>query len=196
MFQNPGTYNVGLHNHVFEQTVDIITSATGQLLHEKVFGLFIENATPQDFLLIFGSGAALNLRDPVFHLPLIVDKSLEDEPYCVEPWGHLDWFHLQNVDISNNLSGELYLQNVSGIFIYNGLKESIYLFYNGNFTFINKQLPVQIRSPVQFPNEILRRVHLTDGENVLRPFVSNYHYLPQLSAAEYLRQRDRLNHLE
>jgi hypothetical protein len=196
MFQNPGRYNVGLHNHCFEQTVDIITSATGQLLHEKVFGLFIENATPENFLLIFGSGAAVNLHDPAFHLPLIVDKSLGDEPYWVEPWSYLDWFHLQNVDISNNLTGELYLQNISGIFIYNGLKESIYVFYNGNFTFINKQLPVQIRSPVQFPNEILRRVHLTDGENDLRPFVSNYHYLPQLSAAEYLRWRDRLNHLE
>jgi hypothetical protein len=174
-----GRYDVGLHNHVFEQTVDVITSATGQLLHEKVFGLFIENANPQDFLLIFGSGAAVNLQDPAIHLPLIVNKSLGDEePYLVEPWGHLDWFHLHNVDISNNLTGELYLENVSGIFIYNGLKESIYVFYNGNFTFINKQLPVLIRSPVEFPNEILRRVHLTGGENVLRPFVLNYHYLP------------------
>jgi hypothetical protein len=196
MFQNPGRYNVGLHNHCFEQTVDIITSATGQLLHEKGFGLFIENATPQDFLLIFGSCAALNLYDATIHLPLIVDKPLEDEPYWVEGWGHLDWFNLQNVDISNNLTGELYLQNVSGIFIYNGLKECIYVFHNGNFTFINKQLPLKIRSPVEFPNEILRRVNLTGGENVLRPFVQNYHYLPQLSAAEYLRRRDRLNHLE
>jgi hypothetical protein len=194
MFQNPGVGNVGLHNHVFEQTVDIITSATGQLLHEKVFGLFIENATPQDFLLIFGSGAAVNLQDPAIHLPLTVDKSLGDEePYWVEPWGNLDWFYLQNVDISNNLSGELYLQNVSGIFIYNGMKECVYVFYNGKFTFINKQLPVLIRSPTQQPNEILRRVHLTGGENVLRPFVQNYHYLPQLSAAEYLRRRDRFN---
>jgi hypothetical protein len=193
MFQNNGQANVGLHNHCFEQTVDIITSTTGQLLHEKVFGLFIENATPQDFLLIFGSGAAVNLHDPAFHLPLIVDNPLEDEPYWVEGWGHLDWFHLQNVDISNNLSGELYLQNVSGIFIYNGLKECIYVFQNGKFTFINKQLPVQIRSPVQFPNEILRRVHLTGNENVLRPFVSNYHYLPQLSVAEYLRRRAQIN---
>jgi hypothetical protein len=54
MFQNHGVPNVGIHNHVFEQTVDIITSATGQLIREKVFSLFIENVTPQDFLLIFG----------------------------------------------------------------------------------------------------------------------------------------------
>jgi hypothetical protein len=49
MFQNPGRYNQGLRNHCIEQTVDIIASATGQLLHEKVFGLFIENATPENF---------------------------------------------------------------------------------------------------------------------------------------------------
>jgi hypothetical protein len=87
MFQNPAIGNVGLHNHCFEQTVDIIVSATVQLLHEKVFGLFIENAVSENFLLIFGSGGVLNLNIEA-HLPLIVDKSLGDEPYWVDPWGH------------------------------------------------------------------------------------------------------------
>jgi hypothetical protein len=75
MFQNPGVGNVRLHNHYFEQVVDIISSVTGQLLHEKVFGLFIENAVPINFLLIFGSGRVLNLNTEA-HIPLIVDKSL------------------------------------------------------------------------------------------------------------------------
>jgi hypothetical protein len=86
-------------------------------------------------LLIFGSGGVLNLNTEA-HIPLIVDKSLGDEPYLVEPWGHFDCYHVYGVDISNNLSGELYLQNVSGLFIYNAVKESIYVYFNGKFTLI------------------------------------------------------------
>jgi hypothetical protein len=47
-------------------------------LYEKVFGLFIENATPQNFLLIFGCGGVLNLNTEA-HLPVVVDKSLRDK---------------------------------------------------------------------------------------------------------------------
>jgi hypothetical protein len=104
IFQNSGVQNVGLHNHVFEQTVDIITTATGELLHEKVFGFFIENITPYNFLLNFGSGTVLNLNTEV-HLPVVIDNSGGDEPYCVEPWRHFGYYLVQNVDISNNLSG-------------------------------------------------------------------------------------------
>jgi hypothetical protein len=112
MFQNPGRYNQGLHNCCFEQTVDIISSVTGQLLHEKVFDLFIENAVPTNFLLIFGSGGVLNLNTEA-HLPPIVDKSLGDERYWVDPWGHFTCYNVKNVNISKHLSGELYLNNVS-----------------------------------------------------------------------------------
>jgi hypothetical protein len=49
LFQNHGVVNVGLHNHVFEQTIDFITAGTCEVLHEKVFGLFIENALPTNF---------------------------------------------------------------------------------------------------------------------------------------------------
>jgi hypothetical protein len=45
MSQNFGLQNVGLHNHCFEQTVDIISHDSGQVVREKVFGLFIENVT-------------------------------------------------------------------------------------------------------------------------------------------------------
>jgi hypothetical protein len=40
-----------------------------------MFGLFIENATPTDYLLIFGSGAAINLQNPGIHLPVVVCKN-------------------------------------------------------------------------------------------------------------------------
>jgi hypothetical protein len=67
------------------------------------------------------------------------------------------------------------------------------VFYNGKITLIKKLLSVLNHCPVQFPNENLRKIHLTGEENVLRPFVGNHHYLPQLSATQYLRWRDRLN---
>jgi hypothetical protein len=193
MFQNHGLPNVGMHNHCFEQTVDIITNGTGQVVREKVFGLFIENVTPQDFFLVFGSGAAINLFHPTVHLPVVVDNPQGEESNWVEPWGQFSWYWLNNVDISNNLTGELYLQNASGLFIYNGLKECIYLYYNGHFKIINKFLPVEIRCPVLFPENYCRHVDLTGGQNILHPFVQNYHYLPELSAAEYLRRRAQIN---
>jgi hypothetical protein len=64
-------------------------------------------------LLIFGSGGVLN-KNIEARLPLIVDKSLGDEPYWVEPWGHFNCYHVHSVEITNNLSGELYLEYVSG----------------------------------------------------------------------------------
>jgi hypothetical protein len=36
-FQNSGLQNQGLHNHFFEQGVEIITTANGELLHERVW---------------------------------------------------------------------------------------------------------------------------------------------------------------
>jgi hypothetical protein len=111
-------------------------TSTGELLHEKVFGLFIENATPHDFLLIFGSGRVLNLNTEI-HLPVVIDKSGGAEAYWVELQGIFTYFWLQNVDISNNIFGELDLNNVSSLFISNGLKECIYVYFNGNFTLIN-----------------------------------------------------------
>jgi hypothetical protein len=193
MFQNHGVQNVGIHNHAFEQTVDIITSATGQVVQEKVWGLFVENVTPQDFFLVFGSVAAVNLFNPAVHLPVVIDNPEGEESNWVEPWGQFGYYWYDNVDISNNLTGELYLQNVSGMFIYNGMKECIYLYYNGHFKLINRYLPVEIRCPVLFPENYCRHVALTGGENVLHPFVLNYHYLPQLSAAEYLWRRSQIN---
>jgi hypothetical protein len=125
-------------------------------------------------------------------LPVVIDKSLVDEPYWVEPWGHFDYFCLQNVDISNNLSGELYLQNASGLFIYNGLKECIYVYCGCNFTLINKYLPVEILCPVQFAHYMVSINHVVN-DNVLCPVVRNYHYLPELTATQYLHRRYRLN---
>jgi hypothetical protein len=74
MFQNSGVQNVGIHNHVFEQWVDFFTTGTDNLLHERVFGIFVENALSQDFLLIFGSGTTVNLNTDV-HLPVEIDNS-------------------------------------------------------------------------------------------------------------------------
>jgi hypothetical protein len=193
MFQNPGVGNVGLHNHCFEQGIDIISSVSGQVLQEKVFGLFVENATAQDFLLIFGSGAAINLNAGGVQLPVVIDNPQGEESNWVQPLGDHDYYWYQHVDISNNLTGELYLLNVSGLFIYNGLKECIYVHYNGHFKIINRYPLVEIRCPVQFPLNYRRRVYLTGGENVLYPYASNYHYLPQLSTVEYLRRRTQIN---
>jgi hypothetical protein len=119
MFQNHGVPNVDIHNHVFEQTVDIISNGTGQLIREKVFGLFRENITPQDCLLIFGSGATINLFHPTVHLPVVIDNPQGEDSNWVEPWGQFGYYWYDHVDISNNLSGELYLLNASGLFIYN-----------------------------------------------------------------------------
>jgi hypothetical protein len=85
MFQNHGVGNVGIHNHCFQQTVDIISNGTGQPIREKVFGLFIENVTPQDFLLIFGSGGIINLFHPTVHLPVVIDNPQGEEFNWVEP---------------------------------------------------------------------------------------------------------------
>jgi hypothetical protein len=150
------------------------------IVHEKVFGLFIENALPQNFLLIFGSEAVLNLNAEV-HLPVVEDNPEGEESNWIEPWGLFCHYLVENVDISNNLSGELYLENTSGLFINNGLKECIYVFYGGKITLINKYLPVRIFCPVQFPHYLVPINHVAN-ENV-----------PELSAAEYLRRRDRLN---
>jgi hypothetical protein len=87
MFQNQGVANLGIHNHVFEQTVDVISNGTGQLIRQKVFGLFIENVTPQDFLLIFGSSTAVNLFHPTVHLPVVIDNPQGEDSNWVEPWG-------------------------------------------------------------------------------------------------------------
>jgi hypothetical protein len=92
MFQNHGVPNVGIHNHCFEQTVDIISHVSGQVVREKVFGLFIENVTPQDFLLIFGSGAAINLVHPTVHLLVVVDNPQGEDSNWVEPWGQFSWY--------------------------------------------------------------------------------------------------------
>jgi hypothetical protein len=91
MFQNQGHQNVGLHNHMFEQTVYIITIVTDELLHEHDFGLFIENPTPYDFLLIFGSGAVLHLNIEV-HLPVVIYNSGGDQSDWIEPWGHFVYY--------------------------------------------------------------------------------------------------------
>jgi hypothetical protein len=131
MFQNHGVGNVGLHNHCFEQGINIISSISGQVLHEKVFGLFIENATPADYLLVFGSGAAINLFAGGVQLPVVIDNPQGHETNWVQPLGDHDYYWYDHVDISNDLTSELYLHNVSGLFIYNGLKECIYLHYNG-----------------------------------------------------------------
>jgi hypothetical protein len=110
--------------------------------------------------------------------------------------GHFDYFWYKNVDISNNLSGELYLQNESELFINNGLKECIYVYYAGSFKLINKYLLVEIRCSLLNPYHYCRRVYLTGRENIIRPFVQNYHYLLQLTATGYLHRRDHLNEVE
>jgi hypothetical protein len=167
MFQNPGVGNIGLHNHVFEQGVDVIVSATGEVLHEQVLGLFIENATPQDFLLIFGSGAAINLNAGGVQLPVVIDNPQGNETNWVRSLGDHDYYWFQHVDISNNLTGKSYLQNVSGLFIYNGLKECIYVHHNGHFKIVNRHLPVEIRCPIQFPLNYCRRIYLTGKKRSL-----------------------------
>jgi hypothetical protein len=193
MFQNPGVGNVGLHNHCFEQGIEIISSVSSQVVQEKVFGLFVENATPADYLLVFGSGAAINLNAGGVQLPVVIDNPQGHETNWVQPLGDHDYYWYQHVDISNNLTGELYLQNVSRLFIYNGLKECIYVHHNGHFKIINRYLPVEIHCPVQFSLNYCSRVYLTGEENFLYPYASNYHYLPQLSAAEYLERRIQIN---
>jgi hypothetical protein len=87
MFQNHGVPNVAIHNHCFEQTVDIISNGTGQLIREKVWGLFFENVTPQDFFLVFGSGTTINLFHPTVHLPVVIDNPEGENSNWVEPWG-------------------------------------------------------------------------------------------------------------
>jgi hypothetical protein len=118
--------------------VNIISNGTGHLIQEKAFGLFIENTTPNNFLLIFGCGVVVNLQNSDIHLPVVVCRNENDEPYWIQPEGHFNYYWYQNVDISNNLSGELYVHNVSGLFIYNGLKECIYVYHTGHFKLINK----------------------------------------------------------
>jgi hypothetical protein len=53
--QNLGLQNQSFHNHVFEHVADIIISTTCELIHERVFCIFVKNAHPSHFFLVFDS---------------------------------------------------------------------------------------------------------------------------------------------
>jgi hypothetical protein len=100
----------------------------------------------------------------------VVDNPEGEESNWTEPWGLFGHYWVENVDISNNLSGELYLENTSGLFINTALKEWIYVYYGGKITLINKYLQVRILCAVQFAHYMLSINHVVN-DNVLRPFV-------------------------
>jgi hypothetical protein len=108
---------VGLQNRVFEQVLDVIVSATGEVVHERVVGLFIENALPSNFLLVFGSGATVNLNAEVQKL-VVIDKTEGDEPCWIQLQGIFNYYWVEDVDICNSPSSELYLKNVTQLFIH------------------------------------------------------------------------------